>query len=1144
MSPQNSTFRNAELHSPLSPLSPGSPIFPDGAFTPLWMTKHQHLVPSTLISFFGINADAAHQDVNLQSDINNIKAALTRSGFKTRFAVVLLSDRSILQAPELEERLASIRRATGLDPKTGIFFLPPTSSQPEIAAFVHGVLTTLQPACIEYYRDLTKHARRKKARGYVPPPTAAPARSGSQALSQHGWNARYEYKQGVFAEFRQEMDAAERHYSLAIEELFSSEGVFETTPSWSPRWDEARLLCDTLALRVIRCQLWHVQTTGAVQSWVNYRDRMKDLIDRRGKGSLTYGWEAWEARWLKMMAQLIQRADLPIFRVLSEAKADDMVEQTEQQIYCLPEKAFPAADPLPPFDFLHHPGYWRRLSVKHTRARQKKAQAIPEEDRLPPGQSPARQVANRGRNYDVYLAPEPHEEGSYDHVSELIEASRNAEREYEIRRQQRTQTWMVLDRARDLVNASRHREAIDTLHSLWENITWRTEGWYDMGVDLLLLLRECALSAKDYNIALATAWELMSDRFIIPPGTSVDLSECHDFPLASEDVQTPSTHLDDGTTLSPISVQFALKSGQSYVGEPLASQMILTSNARAGTTSIQLTAVEVFFDDERTIKITHIASPSRTVDEIKAAFSTLSLSEDAESGRSGHKYLRAESDLTLSSGQSLVMDFDMIFREAGAWKATRAAVQLGCDQFKLEHHFLDEASIRSRLWWASADGGSLQTHVTRAEPTVVEIKPKPPKVQIQTRNQKQQYYINEMVELEIELLNGEAEKVDAVLDLQVVGQNEASLRFSWDSMPGSDQAKSMPPSNPIGILASSASTSRKVVFEAPGQPSEVALAFKVVYHLASDPDTTLEKTLYLNLPFVSPFEANYGFAPRPHDEPWPSFFSLEKPHQNADASETAHTDLSNAEGITQMWQLDVHVVSFASEPLVITEYEIIVGNVAGDAICSPQVPKRNLAGGKAREVIPPHGQHEAPFSLVTRKISLDDRRPAALELSLAIRWRRQSESASSNIVTTILPVPRLTIPCSEPRVLCSLDYPESDTSDVILQYHLENPSMHFLTFSLTMGANEDFAFSGPKYRTLSLTPLSRVSIEYRLLVHDHGAEDEVATTTTHNGRWLYPLLRVVDSYYQKTLKVQAAGSSIKADEKGDIGIWIPTKGLY
>jgi hypothetical protein len=140
---------------------------------------------------------------------------------------VLLSDKTILEAPDIEERLANIRRTTGLDPKNSLFFLPPNTSQVELRVFVTSVLSTLQPLCIEYYRDLTKHARRKKSRGTIPPPTTPPTRGTSQTLSYPGWGVRYDFKLGVFAEFRQEMDAAQRHYNVALEALFGP----DTTPS-------------------------------------------------------------------------------------------------------------------------------------------------------------------------------------------------------------------------------------------------------------------------------------------------------------------------------------------------------------------------------------------------------------------------------------------------------------------------------------------------------------------------------------------------------------------------------------------------------------------------------------------------------------------------------------------------------------------------------------------------------------------------------------------------------------------------------------------------------------------------------------------------------------------------------------------------
>lgn len=40
-----------ETHSPLSPLTPSSPLYPDGIIAPVWIRKHADLVPSVFVLF-------------------------------------------------------------------------------------------------------------------------------------------------------------------------------------------------------------------------------------------------------------------------------------------------------------------------------------------------------------------------------------------------------------------------------------------------------------------------------------------------------------------------------------------------------------------------------------------------------------------------------------------------------------------------------------------------------------------------------------------------------------------------------------------------------------------------------------------------------------------------------------------------------------------------------------------------------------------------------------------------------------------------------------------------------------------------------------------------------------------------------------
>lgn len=520
-SPSLSTPPGWNLHSPISPLSPESPLFPDGLINDLWLRKHQHYIPSTLISFFSFTSDPNLNSLNdnqLKSEINQISSSLRSSGSKTRHVVILISNKSLLEAPDIEERLVNIRRATGLDSKTSLFFFPPPTTNTESAVFAFTLLSTLHSYCVEYYRDLTKHARRKKARGTIPPPTTPPTRGTSQSLSPPGWNVRYEFKLGVFAEFRQEMDAAGRHYNFALDALLSPDGMFETTASWSPRWDEMRLLADATCFRLIRCLLWNSSTTQAVQTWVRYRDRIREVVDKRGKGSANYGWEAWESRWAKIMAELIQRADLSIFSIPtpSPAESESLLERVIN-IFSPPEKAIPLGERLLPWHLLHHAGYWMMLAATHAERRQDMAESLPEEDRSPPGQSPATVVANRHNIYDTYLCPDPAEEfpltgeEGYNHCIDIAEKLDHSTNEFALRRQQRFVDQLKLRQSKGLMRKNQFPAALSILEPLWRGMVWRTEKWWGLVYEIALALHETARDLNHQELILSTTWELLHE---------------------------------------------------------------------------------------------------------------------------------------------------------------------------------------------------------------------------------------------------------------------------------------------------------------------------------------------------------------------------------------------------------------------------------------------------------------------------------------------------------------------------------------------------------------------------------------------------------------------------------------------------------
>jgi trafficking protein particle complex subunit 11 len=1085
-------------------------------------------VPALLLGFFHISAsDPQEADDQLKTDINAIRTALSRSGFKTRFAAVLLSDKSILHAPQLDERLSSIRRLTSLDSKTGLFFMPPMSSQGEIGTFVHSVITTLQPMCVEYYRDLTKHARRKKSKNTGAAPTVTlPSGATVQCLALFGWSIRYEIKQGVFAEMRQEMEIAERHYSTAIDELFAPDGIFETTEVLSPRWNELRLLCDSLAIRVIRCLLWTAQTTAAVQIWKTYKQRMKALIEKHGKGSETYSWIAWEARWAEIMAQLVQRAEPSALQQPNPKPAEEPAEAVAMNIYAAPEKAFAAVERLPPFSSLHHAGYWLRLALQGIRTRWTKALEVPDEAVAPPDQSPASTLANFSGSQDSYLVPELYKEiklakGEADTSSELTHSAMmqglatNAVGQFASRTQIRMADFIKLEVARDLLRTERYQEAAQILRPLWEDTSWRIEEWHDVFTNLLLALRQCAQELEDRETVLTTTYEVMS----LPEANSeehLSLDSCLS-EVGSKDERL-DLHLDGTARLCPVNMSFGFCDRETYVGSALQCQLEIISHANSSSGQLTLSSVRVRIGSSKTVLINH------------TDVATQDFAELAPLTASSNDAFQGQANLTFSPGQRRILSFHLPFRESAVYRLKSISTCIESTDFRIEHTLHEDTISKANILFTRSETGALEElPASHLDTKAVTVLPKPPKVRVLVHGHEKEYYTDELIKLSLELKNEEIEAVEGNVSARVSGDTKESLPLRWandteDEVAG-DDAESTQQSTTLKSVPSIASGgSRHIVLyaKAPSEALEAGVLVDLEYTLVSDKTTTLRKGVTILINVVLLFEAKFSFGPLLYPGTWPSYFDPELGIVNEKPS-----------GIPQRWRLGSLLRSLASSNLVLHAVKPVIEDVIGDSFA-------NVEDVEALNNLPvaPGTVERFTFEMLTRKDSLDDRRPTAVDSTLAITWSRDNKD--SEHTTTHVSVPRLTLPVSEPRVLCTLGDIGSDSEhDAILQYVIENPSTHFLTFAVTMEPTEEFAFSGPKHRTLSLAPLSRYKLEYRIMLQEpDDVQQNMKDSADGEGRWIWPSLLVVDSYYQKTLRVHPGGVDVRFDEKQNIGVFI------
>ncbi|KAH6842862.1 Gryzun, putative trafficking through golgi-domain-containing protein [Chaetomium sp. MPI-CAGE-AT-0009] len=1159
---------SAVLHSPYSPLSPISPLYPDGLIDTQWIRKHQELVPGVLLCFYALTSDpslATLCDNQIKTDVNNIRALLSQSGYKTRLAVVLLSDHvsSSSSIDGVQDRLEIIRRGCGLDSKA-LFLVPSSDSQEELERVAENMLTTLYVVSVEYYRDLGRHSRKKRGRGIVPQPTIPPTSGTSQTLSLAGWNVRYDFKSAVFAEFRLEMDVALRSYEQAYENLLSSE-LMELIPSWSPRWNDARFLADVIAVRCLRCLLWNAQHSAAARRWLSHRERIADFVDRRGRGTNNYGWEAWEARWAIVMADLIDKIDIP-----------ELFPAT-LKLYLPPEKSM-MGERLQPWELLHHPGYWYRLAAKHLQARKAFAYAIPEDDRRSPSDSPASHVAKSAFAYDTYMCPDPYEEyplgrPGVNHSKMITDCLMRARTEFLKRHQTRYAAEVSLECARELAMADDWQSIIDLLRPMWKELSFRAEGWIAIAEEINWALRTAAAEVGDAELVLLADWELLSRDFTKRPNWHYDITRSlEDVTLTSK----PNVSIRDGQLVSFMSSSFLFQSEEGKAGQTVRGQLSIKSNAHLGSAPVVLSTVYLSFDGSLDGIILRHHDNGRTALQShgKAVLATVSLTKQADGDASqpaapaevsSGVTLVGSADLTLRPGQTLVFNMEIPLREPGETRVDSLTVNVGSETFDLRQSLTFQERGNANLWYISP---SNTKYVAHPQPLVVRVLPRPPKMEVRCPAWKEQYYTDEPMGLEFEVENGEDIEALAKLDVVLFGEKPppftASIPEHEDQTSSSIRSEETRISGaPMGTIGSLKSLAVHIRLPPIERSSRYDLTLKVTYFLPTNPGTPISQTAVFQLNVVNPFEANYDLLPRVHPDPWPSLFD---PDNIALPITSDSDDITPRppSGISQAWSLVTRYASFASEPLRVTDVDIAI-QPSATSRCSTTAKYTNLPTSGAGRLVHPKTIEEATFDLSAQKLTIDDRSHAPLDISLIIKWTRTDADTPANTApttpnTTALPIPRFTLFGTEPRVLASVTHRRRGSADapvaiplITLTITIENASNHFLTFGLAMEPSEAFAFSGPKLTTASLLPVSRRAVEYRLLPFDvaaaagagagakgdgdnkgEGVEEREAAA----GWWIRPGLVVRDKYFQKVLRVIAAGEGVRGGKEG-FEVWVP-----
>lgn len=596
----------------------------------------------------------------------------------------------------------------------------------------------------------------------------------------------------------------------------------------------------------------------------------------------------------------------------------------------------------------------------------------------------------------------------------------------------------------------------------------------------------------------------------------------------------PKVHIEDGQTLSFITASFLFQDGEGKAGQSANGQLAIRSNAHPGSSPVPFNALQIDFSGSiNRVVVKHAKEGTTRRERGSVALSTIALEpaedEAAEASPveldedSRSVTLQGVADLTLAAGQTIVLGMQIPLRAPGETCAVALTLTVDASTFTLDQYLTFQPEANSNTWYLPTLGAR---RVSRTNPLSIKVLPRPPQMEIVGLTWKEQYYTNEPISLEFEIVNEEELEAAAKLDATLSG-NEAPT-FTLE-VPGSDAVQGTGgrvSGVSLGAIESSKSITVNIKLPRVTQPGEHELVMKVVYFLSSNPGTPITQTTTFQLNIVNPFEANYDLLPRIHPDPWPSLFD---PNGVRDPAAAA------PKGLSQTWCLVTRYASFAAEDLRVVDVAIRVQG-------SPTVrcdATRTVPDSPSPEdgwLVKPKVIQDAAFDLVAQRATLDDRSPTQLNVSFLIRWKRADASSASEPNTTTLPVPRFAIFGIEPRVLASASHRHVAQEGqgkkqllVELTLVIENASNHLLTFGVSMEPSDEFAFSGPKQTALNLPPVSRRFLTFRLLPLAGGGAE---------GGWLKPGLAVRDMWFKKVLRVVPT-EGMKADKEGGVLVWVP-----
>lgn len=141
----------------------------------------------------------------------------------------------------------------------------------------------------------------------------------------------------------------------------------------------------------------------------------------------------------------------------------------------------------------------------------------------------------------------------------------------------------------------------------------------------------------------------------------------------------------------------------------------------------------------------------------------------------------------------------------------------------------------------------------------------------------------------------------------------------------------------LGTLNPSTAITLPFTFQSSSTPIDCTLEISLRYHLVSDPETPIRKTMSVEMPIINPFHATIDWSVSVHPDPWPDCFSISDDVFDSVAEKGA--DSKPSIGITHRWTFSATVMNVGEDVVKLENFELPVKVLSGnvDVVVTPKM---------------------------------------------------------------------------------------------------------------------------------------------------------------------------------------------------------------